>query len=285
MRRLLFLEVSVFSILLMAVLSSGSKADERPLRVISIDGSITEIIYALDMAGHLVGVDTTSRYPADARELPKVGYMRQLSAEGILSLNPSLIIATAEAGPPEVLQQLQHAGLAVHVIDNASSINGVFDKIRAVAKILNVQVRGETLVTKLKVNTDRIASNLLEKTWPEPPKVMFLLAAGNHGVMLAGKNTQADAMITLMGGTNVVTQFKSYKPLTPEGALQTLPDVIIIADTQGNTSVLESFELLKHTPAAKNNRIVKADSMLLLSFGPRIDKAMSTMAPAFYVSR
>jgi iron complex transport system substrate-binding protein len=90
-------------------------------------------------------------------------------------------------------------------------------------------------------------------------------------------------MIRLMGGVNVVDSFSSYKPLTPEAGLQTQPDIIVIAGA-GDTDVLAEYKLLQHTPAAANQRIVSADSMLLLGFGPRIDQAMATLAPAFYVS-
>lgn len=289
MKKLLFVEVTVMMAFLFVMLSYASaahaEATKSTERVISIDGSITEIIYALEQQHKLVGVDTTSRYPQAAQQLPDVGYMRQLSAEGILSLNPTLVITTAEAGPKEVLAQLKQAGLAVHTIKSGSSVSGVYEKILQVATLLNVPEKGTALVNQLVAKVRHLKQQLAEQSWNAPPRVMFLLAAGNHGVMLAGKDTQADAMIELMGGTNVVSDFKSYKPLTPEGGLQTQPDIILIADTRGGADVLQQYELLQHTPAAKNQRVIAADSMLLLGFGPRIDQAMATLAPAFYVSR
>ena len=289
MKKLLFVEVTVMMAFLFVMLSYASaahaEAKKSAERVISIDGSITEIVYALEQQHKLVGVDTTSRYPQAAQQLPDVGYMRQLSAEGILSLNPTLVITTAEAGPKEVLAQLKQAGLAVHTIKSGSSVSGVYEKILQVATLLNVPEKGTALVNQLVAKVRHLKQQLAAQSWNAPPRVMFLLAAGNHGVMLAGKDTQADAMIELMGGTNVVSDFKSYKPLTPEGGLQTQPDIILIADTRGGADVLQQYELLQHTPAAKNQRVIAADSMLLLGFGPRIDQAMATLAPAFYVSR
>ena len=253
-------------------------------RVVSIDGSITEIVFALDQGHRLVGVDTTSRYPARAQELPDVGYMRQLSAEGILSLNPGMVITTEKAGPAQVLEQLSRAGLSIHTIHNNSNVDGVFEKIRNVAQLLDVPEKGEALVNQLAANVTDLKQQLKNKSADTPPRVMFLLAAGGHGVLLAGKDTQADAMIRLMGGVNVVDNFNSYKPLTPEAGLQTRPDIIVIAGGSTGTDILEEYKLLQHTPAALNQRIVSADSMLLLGFGPRIDQAIATLAPAFYVS-
>lgn len=285
MKKLLVAQVSVLALCLFALLSAANSAKaEQAIRVVSIDGAITEIIFALNQQDKLVGVDTTSRYPEAARQLPKVGYMRQLSAEGILSLQPNMIIATEGAGPKEILTQLRQAGLSVHIIQNKHNEAGVYEKISQVASLLNVPEKGRALVARLKEKVRQQKQALAKQQWHNPPRVMFLLAAGDRGVMLAGKNTQADAMINLMGGVNVVSDFNSYKPLTPEGGVQTLPDIIVIADTMGNADVLDQYQLLQHTPAAKNQRVITADSMLLLSFGPRIDKAIETLAPAFYVS-
>src|SRR3954447_19880065 len=65
-----------------------------PARIVSIGGAITEILYALGFEDRLARVDSTTLYPAAAlRDKPNVGYMRQLSAEGVLGLNPSLVLA------------------------------------------------------------------------------------------------------------------------------------------------------------------------------------------------
>src|SRR4051812_29475785 len=75
----------------------GSRID--PSRIVSIGGSTTEILYALGLERQIVAVDSSSFYPPQAlREKADVGYMRQLSPEGVLGLNPSLIIATEGTG-------------------------------------------------------------------------------------------------------------------------------------------------------------------------------------------
>lgn len=72
-------------------------------RIVSVDGAITEIIYALGFADDIVAVDTTSYYPPDVLSKPKVGYLRQLASEPILALNPTVMIAGGDAGPPDIL--------------------------------------------------------------------------------------------------------------------------------------------------------------------------------------
>jgi ABC-type Fe3+-hydroxamate transport system substrate-binding protein len=59
-------------------------------RIVSVGGAVTEILYALGLEQRVIAVDTTSLYPPRAlAEKPNVGYMRQLSPEGVLALGPS----------------------------------------------------------------------------------------------------------------------------------------------------------------------------------------------------
>ena len=272
------------AVLMLVALFLSSVLQAEAKRVVSIDGSITEIIYALKAEELLVGVDTTSRYPAATQELPNIGYMRQLSGEGILSLNPNLVIASADAGPEKVLHKLKDAGLDIHVIKSERSIDGVVSKIQQIASILGLEERSLALINQLKNTILHLQEQMSSQVTPRPPKVMFLLAAGGHGVMVAGQDTQADAMIRIMGGDNVVTEFSSYKPLTPEGALQLMPEVIVIADTPSRPFSLEDHPTLKMTPAFMQGRVVHGDSMLLLSFGPRLGEAMVKLMKPFYPS-
>lgn len=260
-------------------LSSGAEGSTK--RVVSIDGAITEIVYALGQENRLVGIDTTSVFPAQARELPNVGYMRALSGEGILSLNPSLVIASEEAGPKKVLDNLKQAGLNIEIIPSERSIGGVMAKIQAVAALLDAEEKGQALIDAIHEQSAEIQARTQSLGGPSP-RVMFLLAAGGHGASVAGGNTQAEAMIELMGGTNVVDNFDSYKPLSPEGAIKAAPEVIIIAERADRPLDLKQYPALKLTPAYQNQRILRADSMLLLGFGPRIAEAMATMEKVLY---
>ena len=266
---------------LLAEGSLSALAEGSTSRIVSIDGAITEIVYALGEESRLVGVDTTSVFPAQVRELPNVGYMRALSGEGILSLSPDLVIASEDAGPKKVLDNLKQAGLNIEIIPSERSIDGVMAKIRAVAALLDSEEKGQTLINAIHDQSVAIQARTQLKGGPSP-RVMFLLAAGGHGASVAGGNTQAEAMIKLMGGTNVVDNFDSYKPLNPEGAIQAAPEVIIIAERADRPLNLEQYPALRLTPAYRNNRVLRADSMLMLGFGPRIAEAMMTLEKALY---
>ena len=96
--------------------------DHDPARIVSIGGAITEILYALGLEDRLAGVDTTSLYPAAAlRDKPNVGYMRQLSAEGVLGLNPSLVLAVQGSGPKETMDVLEAAKVPLVLVPETFS--------------------------------------------------------------------------------------------------------------------------------------------------------------------
>lgn len=278
LRRIAVFSAGLFSFVLF---SSAVFSAER---VVSIDGSLTEIIYALNAQDALVAVDTTSRYPQAATELPDVGYMRQLSAEGILALSPTLVLASTDAGPDSVFEQLQQAGVKIVRVRNHYSVDGVLNKIQAVADALNKPDAGRALAGSIKQQADAALASIPADA--APPAALFILGAGNRGLMAAGSKTQADAMLALLNARNVMA-YNGYKPVSAEAVLQAGPEVVLIANTEAaaDTSQAQSAALntqLAMTPAFRQQRIHTLDTSLVLGFGPRIGSALEQLVTLLY---
>lgn len=259
---------------------------EQPERIVSIGGAVTEIVYLLGGGGALVAVDSTSLYPAAARALPDVGYMRQLAAEPILALRPSLVLAVEDSGPPAVLDQLRAAGVRLVEVPDPPSIDGVLQKIAVVAEAIGRPDEGErlraTLATQLRTLSAAVAGTA------ERPSVLFLLSIGTGAPLAAGRETAADGIIALAGGRNAVDGFAGYKPLSAEATVAAAPDVILLT-AQGLESLGGEAGLLKlpdiaQTPAARNGRIFAYDGLLLLGFGPRTGTAIRQLAERLHPS-
>lgn len=105
-------------------------AAEMPQRWVSAGGALSEWISELGGEPRLVGVDTTSQHPASLKALPSVGYQRQLSAEGILSLRPDVLVGTEEMGPPSVLVQVRKAGVRVELFSSQADLATVDENLR-----------------------------------------------------------------------------------------------------------------------------------------------------------
>lgn len=267
--------------LLAATLTAADTPAAPPQRIISVDGALTEIVYALGAADRLVGVDTTSLYPAAAEALPKVGYKRALSAEGLLSLSPEVVLATDDAGPPEVLEQVTRAGVPIRSIPDTPTVAGLHRKIGAVAELLDAEAAAERLRARIDRRLGAVEAATAEAA--RRPRVLFLLHVGGGNDLAAGRSTAADTVIRLAGGENVLYDaFEGYKPLSAEAALAAAPEVILVTERNleglGGKDGLLTRAALAATPAGDAGRVVSMDGPLLLAFGPRLGEAAATLA-------
>ena len=183
---------------LVLTLSLATGAALAAERLVSVDGAITEIVYALDQGSRLVGVDTTSTYPPETKSLASVGSKRALSAEGLLSLSPDLVLATDDAGPPEVLGQIRSAGVEVRQVPDAATLDGLREKIGAVATALDAGDRGETLNARIDLELKQLEQRLGQIE--SRPRVLFLMVVGSGIDHSAGRGAPVDTLIRLACG-------------------------------------------------------------------------------------
>lgn len=259
-------------------------SDTTPKRIVSLGGDLTEIIYALGAGDRLVGRDTTSMFPPETQALPDVGYLRQLGAEGVLSLSPDLIIASDEAGPPGVIEQIRATGTPLVMAPAGHSLKGLQARIALVGNALHRTEEAEALSSEIAAQMTAIKAALAHR---EPaPRVLFILNAQDGSPMASGTGTAADALIRLIGGENVFTDHTGYKPLSFEAAAQAAPDAILImshsVDAMGGMDRLRNHPALRLTPAAQNGRIIARNGSYMLGFGPRLPAAVADISRALH---
>ena len=273
-----FLAGAALASLLAPAAPSGAWAADS--RIVTVGGSVTEIVYALGAGERLIAVDSTSYHPAAAQSLPKVGYLRQLSAEGILSVRPDLILALEEAGPPQTLVQLRDSGVRLQLLPERFTAEGVTGKIRAVAATLGLAERGETLAAGVAADLSLVEAVLAGVR--RRPKVLFLLATSRGAPLASGSETAADAMIRLSGGVNAVEGYRGYKPLSVESAVAAAPDLVLMmqqsVDTLGGVEAVLALPSIAATPAGAARRVFAFDGLYLLGFGPRTAHAVAEVA-------
>ncbi|GAP38056.1 heme/hemin ABC transporter substrate-binding protein [Piscinibacter sakaiensis] len=267
----------------LALPAASLRAQPPRQRIVTVGGALTEIVYALGAEAALVGVDTTSLYPAAAQRLPSVGYARALSAEGVLSLAPTLLLHSQEAGPPAVLSQLAAARLPMERLDLDHRIEGLLAAARRVGRLTGHADAGERLATRLEAEFGQALSRVAARRGgAAPPRVLFVLSHSLAQVRIAGRDTAADAMIGLAGGRNALGDATGYKPLSPEAAIAAAPEVILCTEqglqAAGGIDGLLQAPGLAATPAGRARRVVAMDALLLLGFGPRLPQAVATLA-------
>lgn len=269
--------------------SLGVHAAAR-MRVVAVGGAITETLFALGAAADVMGVDSTSTYPADVRKLPNVGYMRTLSAEGVLALSPTHLIATEDAGPPAVLRQLLDAGVKIHAVSAGHRYEGVLERTARIGDIMGQQARAQALQADLRrdwraatehAKTLRAMSE--HRLGGRALRALFVMSHSLSQVLVAGDDNAADSMLSYIGAVNPMKrQFNGLKALTSESAIAAAPDVIVVTQqglqTAGGIEGLLRLPGLADTPAGRTRRVVAMDAPLLLGFGPRLPTAVRQLA-------
>jgi iron complex transport system substrate-binding protein len=254
---------------------------DAPQRLVTVGGAVSEIVHALGAAQRIVATDTTSIWPPSLLALPKVGYQRTLAAEGVLSMRPTHLIATADAGPPVTLTQLRGAGVQVIQLDEGHRAAQVSEAIRKVAAALSLEDAGRELAQRF--DADWAAAQADVRALPGRPRALFILDHGGSNPMVAGDDTAAAAMLGYAGADNVMSgRFRGYRPLTLEAALLAAPDVIVTTDeaiaAAGGRAAFLARSGLSALPAARAGKLVSLDSLRMLGFGPRLPGAVRALA-------
>ncbi|MGO1162704.1 heme/hemin ABC transporter substrate-binding protein [Brucella pseudogrignonensis] len=252
-------------------------------RIVSVGGAVTEIVYALGAGDKLVARDQTSTYPEQARELVDVGYMRRLSPEGVLSVNPTGILMSEGSGPPETLEVLKKASVPIVMVPEAFTGEGVIAKIDAVGKALGLEDKAKELAAN--VSRDLEAAEKISADQNPRKRVLFIMSAQEGRIMASGTGTGANGIITLAGGVNAIDSYQGYKQLTDEAVEKAAPDLILTMNI-GKDSV-QKEDLLKNpalanSPAGRSGNIVQMDSLYLLGFGPRTGAASRELSEKLY---
>jgi len=245
---------------------------EQNQKIVSLSGAITETLSTLGATDQIIGVDVTSTYPENIKTQAKdLGHVRSITAESILSLKPTVVIATSKDLNPTLNEQLKQAGVKLIVIDQEYSVAGSKHLITEIAKKLNKNDYQPILH-----NIDSQIATI--KPFEKKPKVLFIYARGAGNLMVAGKETPIHSMIELAGAENAAAELINFKPLTPEALITTNPDVILMFDSGlqsiGGVDGLLKIEGIEATNAGKNKKVVTMDGQFLSGFGPRVGEAV-----------
>lgn len=272
-----------------AVLASHhAAAAELPQRWVSAGGALSEWVCALGGESKLVGVDTTSQHPPSLKALPSIGYQRQLSAEGVLSLRPQILVGTEEMGPPPVLSQIRSAGVQVELFSAQPDVPTLQANLQHLGRLLGAQDKAtqlfEAYQQRLVQQKIRVTKAQLTQ---QSPGVLMLLGHAGGKPLIAGKDTAADWLIQQAGGHNPATH-SGYKPFSTEALISMDPQVLVFADRAltgdaARTALFKENPILSSIRAAKAGRVMQLDPTLLVGgLGPRLPDALKTLSDGFF---
>ncbi|MFT4768620.1 MAG: iron complex transport system substrate-binding protein [Glaciecola sp.] len=270
---------ALLSVIVAALVPLAASGAKTPERVISTDAAITEIVIALGALDRLVGVDDTSEIPVEQSSLPRLGYHRALSAEGLLSLDPDQLLVSEHAGPTRALAPLEAASVPLLRLPSAHDVAGLKSNVRSIAAALAIPKEGESLLGQIDTR-----AALINTYAPRIAPRAVLLRESNGELRVAGQGSAGNALLVLLGAENVV-DYRGYRTFTAEGLLALNPEVLLIADETlpSGAQWLSRYPLLRYSQAAEAQAVISVDSRALvgglsltaLSEAERILKLMS----------
>jgi iron complex transport system substrate-binding protein len=270
------------------LVSHQAWATELPQRWVSAGGALSEWVSALGGESKLVGVDTTSQHPESLKTLPSIGYQRQLSAEGVLSLRPQILVGTEEMGPPPVLSQIRSAGVQVELFSAQPDLPTLQGNLQHLGKLLGAEDRASQVFLTYQQQLDQQQARVSQAQLKhKAPGVLLLLGHAGGKPLIAGRDTAADWLLQQAGGHNLATH-TGYKPFSVESLASLNPEVLVFADRAltgdaARAALFKENPILSSTRAAKDGRVMELDPTLLVGgLGPRLPESLIRLADEFY---
>lgn len=280
--------VALLALCASLVLSSQALAADLPQRWVSAGGALSEWICALGGEARLVGVDTTSQHPASLKSLPSVGYQRQLSAEGVLSLRPDVLVGTEEMGPPPVLAQIRKAGVRVELFSSKAELAAVDSNLKQLGQLLGAEPQTTALAAGYHQQLQTLQAKVQQaQAQHKAPGVLLLVGHAGAKPLIAGRGTAGDWLLGQAGGRNLA-EHQGYKQFSNEALAALDPDVIVfsdraLADEQALQALLKENPALAASRAVRGQRLVSLDPTLLVGgLGPRLPATLQSLAATFY---
>ncbi|MEU0526891.1 heme/hemin ABC transporter substrate-binding protein [Streptomyces niveus] len=258
-------------------------------RLVPLTGSLSEIVFTLGLGEHVVARDITATFE-QAAKLPVVTRAHDVSAESVLSLRPTLVIAETTTGPAEAVDQIRDAGIPLLVVEPAKGLDDVGTRIETVARALGVDAAGDELSAR---TAERIAA--VQKRIPasedgEKPRVAFLYLRGSASVyLLGGRDSGASSLLEAAGAVDAGKESgldKDFTAITSEALAKAAPDAILLMskglESVGGPDGLVKIPGVAETPAGLDRRFVSVDDGVLLNYGPRTDQVLASLVEQLY---
>ncbi|MDN5205341.1 ABC transporter substrate-binding protein [Fulvivirgaceae bacterium BMA10] len=249
-------------------------------KIITAGGEITEIVCALGDCDKIIAIDRMSNYPSKVLSLPSIGYRGSINAEGIIALQPDLVLVKEGYVKDEVIAQLKSTDIDIRSFKNENNIQSTKKLIREIAQILGRESQGEKLINDL--DKQLVALKKLVRGVSSKPKLVFVYARGSGTINIAGKGTFAEAISTMVNAELATPEVQGYKPLNTEALVKADPDFLVFfhAGLKSIGGIPGALKIpgVAQTTAGKFENIVSIDGVKLALFGPRIVEAAEELA-------
>ena len=260
-----------------------SKEKVEYKRIISLIPSNTEILYELGLGDKVVGVSTVDDYPKDVKDKKQFDAFK-LDTEALMKAKPDLILAheSNKSTQEKDLKKLTDAGVKVVYIDDANSINEMYQTFKQVGKVTGKEKEANKLVDKVKNDIEKVKKDIPED---KQGKQVFMQISSQPDIYTSGKNTFYDDMLTSIKAKNVFHDEEGWIKTDKESILKRNPDVMITTSGQSE----EEYKKLNNNRdgfdqvnAVKNDSVYALNADKISRPGPRLAEGLEELADKIY---
>jgi iron complex transport system substrate-binding protein len=245
----------------------------EPKTVVSLAPSLTEILFALGAGDLVKGVDGNSNYPAEAKEIEKVGDFNGADLEKITALKPDVVFAGTMQ--KDAVTALEKLGIPT-VVAEADDYEGIYTSVAMTAEILGKKEEGAALIAKTKDSVEKTAAK--GTALKKHPSAYYVISYGSQGNWTSGPGSFINTLLEKAGFTCATADGSSAWMEYPlEQLLTKNPDVLLLSSDLGKAEDLAKENVYKELSAVKNGKVYPVDANILSRPGVRVGDAMDLL--------
>lgn len=253
-------------------------------KIIVLAQSALEIIDGLGAMELVVEVDNWSVMMAEplAEGFEGAGDVYGLNIERIAELNPDILI-TITGGPEDDYQKVRELGIEIYRVIDVKGIEGVYDEIANISKIIGLEDKGKELVSELKKGVDEIYNQIKDLSDEQKPRVFY--EVWNDPLMGAGADTFISDLIEKSGGVNILSEdnLTGWPEYSVEKLIEKNPDVIIAPmSLAADSSVITGDERFSSIDAVKDGRVYVVPDNPISRPNQNLIKALQMLSKAIH---
>ena len=291
-------KIKIFNLFLISItlisacgrLGNEDKKGDQKTRIVCISKQINEYIYALGAEQDLVAVDLSSTFPEQIKQLPNVGYHRALSAEGIISMKPTVVLHDGSIGPEAVISQVKKVGIPMLEMKAGRGLDSAKMMMRQVGAYFQKDSAAESIIKKWELEMATAFKDTLKNVGKLKPRILIIhygRAMNNYFAMT--KRSTAGQIIEWAGGVNAIDSMGGMARTNAEMIAKSAPDIIIATDFGfdkfGSADKFKEMPGVSLTPAGKNGRIYRIEENEIVYFGPRTPSVLKKVVDMVKASR
>jgi cobalamin transport system substrate-binding protein len=249
--------------------------DAKPKRIVALDPGSAEMVGALGADDRLVGAPAGVKLPTGGRVASVVKPTGQIDIARVARLKPDLLVVTAETDPVDVAQAERRTGATVYV-QPSRSVDDVERAALELGAILGQPVEGRQLAGSIERS--------VAETRRRIDGVERVTAFVDQGFFVTVSNRSLlGNLVEEARGTNVAGDYAGLGPFPLTQLRRADPSVYLAtSDSEVTLESLEQDPRTRKLSAVENGRVVVVPTDLVTRAGPRVAKALETIAAALH---